>query len=157
MGYAVMVIYNNEWYCSLGEKRMAVVIYQFAEHCSFCTLPSWVLWLYARLLLRATYVPVANHIASPHLGPSCARLPRRFYHFQRTRSYHNVAAASATPTALNVFLFVNLTSTLCAHSMYRAQPWFVSRRIKRPRGHHPYSSMQTCGQSTCRQTARSSW
>lgn len=35
---------------------------------------------------------------------------------------YNVAAASTAPTALNVFLLVHLTSTLCAHSIYRDQP-----------------------------------
>jgi hypothetical protein len=35
---------------------------------------------------------------------------------------YNVAAVSTTPAALNVALFVNRISTLCAHSMYRDQP-----------------------------------
>lgn len=42
--------------------------------------------------------------------------------FQLSWGRYNVAAVSAIPAALKAFLFVQRTSTLCIHSMYRDQP-----------------------------------
>lgn len=126
-----------------------------------------------RIVLTALRSPnQSNGFSCPSRGYKCSEqcarnhcpLPR-----QRTRidgrtcsnvPFHNVAATSAAPATEEAFLFVHMISTLCAHSIYLAQPESHLVSIPRycvppysPWGEKTYSNMRISFPEICPQMA----